>query len=367
MSDAKKSSLLVVDDTPDNISVLRGILGADYAIKIANCGELALEIVAEQPPDLILLDVMMPGMSGHEVCRQLKENAATRHIPIIFVTALGDAEDETLGFELGAADYITKPIKASIVRARVQAHLALTDQRRYLEQLVAERTSELERSNQQLENSNRQLEQTHIVMLQQLGRAADYRDNDTGKHVVRVGNFSKLLGLASGLPEPQAELLMYASMMHDIGKIGVPDHILLKPGKLTEEEFEVMKRHPIIGAEIIGEHDAEVMQMAKQIALGHHEKWNGKGYPRGLSGESIPLVGRIVAIADVFDALTCIRPYKRAWSIESALELIEKEAGQHFDPELSKLFLGMETEVRRIATKYSDAANTANENNVKPS
>lgn len=356
MTNTKKYSLLVVDDTPENIDVLRGILSADYTVKIANCGQLALKIAAAQPPDLILLDVMMPGMDGYEVCRQLKGNEATRHIPVIFVTALGETKDEALGFELGAADYIIKPVSPPIVHARVRAHLALANQRRYLEQLVAERTSELERS-------NRQLEQTHLVMLRQLGRAADYRDNETGRHVVRVGNFSKLLGLASGFLESQAELLMYASMMHDTGKIGVPDHILLKPGKLTVEEFEVIKKHPEIGAEIIGDHDAEVLKMAKQVALTHHEKWNGQGYPRGLSGEAIPIVGRIVAIADVFDALTSVRPYKTAWPVEKALELIVKEAGQHFDPELARLFLGMETEVQRIATEYSDVVDASNNNN----
>ena len=235
-----------------------------------------------------------------------------------------------------------------------RTHLALSNQRRYLEQLVSARTSELERS-------NRQLEKNHFAMIQQLGRAADYRDNETGMHIMRVGNFSKLLGLASGFMESQAELLMYASMMHDIGKIGVPDHILLKPGKLTAEELEIMKRHPEIGAGIIGDHDAEVLKMAKQIALTHHEKWNGQGYPHSLRGEDIPIVGRIVAIVDVFDALTCVRPYKRAWSIESAFELIKKEAGQHFDPGLVGLFLSMKTEVQQIATEYSDAAHVTQE------
>ena len=357
MSNTEKNTLLIVDDTPENIDVLRGILSADYTVKIANSGQLALKIVAALPPDLILLDVMMPGTDGYEVCRQLKANEATRHIPVIFVTALGEAEDETLGFELGAADYIVKPVSPPIVRARVRAHLALSDQRHGLEQMVAERTSDLE-------HSNRQLEKTHLIMLQQLGRAADYRDNETGMHIVRVGNFSKLLGLASGFLEAQAELLMYASMMHDIGKIGVPDHILLKPGKLTAEEFEVIKKHPEIGAEIIGEHDAEVLKMAKQIALWHHEKWNGQGYPHGLSGTDIPVVARIVAIVDVFDALTCVRPYKRAWPVEDAFALIEKEAGQHFDPELTKMFLNMETEVRRIAVEYSDTADAPPENSV---
>ncbi len=354
MGNAERNTLLVVDDTPENIDVLRGILGTDYTVKVANSGQLALKIVAAQPPDLILLDIMMPGMDGYEVCRQIKENEATRHIPVIFVTALGEIKDETLGFELGAADYIVKPVSPPIVRARIQAHLDLADQRRHLEHLVTARTGELERS-------NRQLEQTHLVMLKQLGRAADYRDNETGMHIVRVGNFSRLLGRASGFLESQAELLMYASMMHDIGKIGIPDHILLKPGKLTEEEFEIIKKHSAIGAEIIGEHDAEVLKMAKQIALGHHEKWNGKGYPHGLCGADIPAVARIVAIADVFDALTCVRPYKRAWPIEDAFALIEKEAGQHFDPDLVRLFLGMETEVRRIAVEYSDAADVPHE------
>ncbi|MDX8399427.1 MAG: response regulator [Gallionellaceae bacterium] len=345
----EKSTLLVVDDTPENIDVLRGILADDYIIKVATGGKMALKIVAAQSPDLILLDVMMPDMDGHEVCRQLKENEASRHIPVIFVTARNELEDETLGFDLGAADYIAKPISPSIVRARVRAHLALADQRYYLQELVAERTSELD-------NTNKKLEQSYLSMIQQLGRAADYRDNETGFHVVRVGNYSKLLGRAAGLPESRAEQLMYASMMHDIGKIGIRDSILLKPAKLTVEEFEVMKSHALIGGKIIGEQDAEIMQMAREVALSHHEKWNGKGYPHGLAGNDIPLLGRIVAIADVFDALTCVRPYKTAWTIEKALELISNEAGQHFDPSLVKLFLSLEAEMRRVAIEYRETA-----------
>ncbi|KAF0204991.1 MAG: response regulator containing a CheY-like receiver domain and an HD-GYP [Gallionellaceae bacterium] len=344
----EKSSLLVVDDTPENIDVLHGILSEDYIVKVATSGQMALKIVAMQPPDLILLDVMMPVMDGYEVCRQLKENQATRHIPVIFITARNKVADEAKGFELGAADYISKPVSPPIVRARVRAHLALADQRYYLQELVVERTSELERSNQKLEK-------TYLAMIQQLGRAADYRDNETGLHVLRVGNYSKLLGRAAGLLESHVELLMYASMMHDIGKIGIPDHILLKPGKLTEDEFDVMKSHSTIGAKIIGEQDAEILQMAREIALTHHEKWNGKGYPNGLSGSDIPLLGRIVAIVDVFDALTCVRPYKTAWPVEKALELISREAGQHFDPELVKLFFSLEADIRRVAIEYGEA------------
>jgi len=345
----EKSTVLVVDDTPENIDVLREILGDDYIVKVATSGKMALKIVAAQPPDLILLDVMMPEMDGHEVCRQLKENEASRSIPVIFVTARNEVEDEARGFDLGAADYIAQPISPSIVRARVRAHLALADQRYYLQELVAERTSELD-------NTNKKLEQSYLSMIQQLGRAADYRDNETGFHVMRVGNYSKLLGSAAGLPESLAEQLMYASMMHDIGKIGIPDYILLKPAKLTVEEFEVIKTHAAIGGEIIGEQDAEIMQMAREVAVSHHEKWNGKGYPHGLAGDDIPLLGRIVAIADVFDALTCVRPYKTAWPIEKALELISSEAGEHFDPSLVKLFLSLEAEIRRVAIEYREAA-----------
>lgn len=347
MTETRKNTLLVVDDTPENIDVLRGLLEEDYVVKVATRGQLALKIVAAQPPDLILLDVMMPEMDGYEVCRQLKENEDTRHIPVIFVTAKGEADDEAKGFELGAADYITKPVSPPIVRARVRAHLELADQRRYLRDLVEERTGELERS-------NRKLRQTYLSMIQQLSRAADYRDNETGLHVMRVGHYSKLLGLASGMMPSRAELLMHASMMHDIGKIGIPDHVLLKPGKLSDEEFDIIKTHPEIGAKIIGDSDAEVLQMAKQVALTHHEKWNGKGYPHGLSGNDIPLVGRIVAIADVFDALTCVRPYKAAWPVEKAMALIAYEAGQHFDPELARLFLNSQADVERIVREYSD-------------
>lgn len=354
MKEGVKNTLLVVDDLPGNIDVMCGILGKNYLIKVANSGQLALKIVAAQAPDLILLDVMMPEMDGYEVCRQLKANETTRHIPVIFVTARDDIKDETRGFELGAADYITKPVSPPIVHARVHAHLALANQRQYLQELVDERTSELKLSNQKLE-------QNYLTMIRQLGRAADYRDNETGLHVVRVGNYCKVLASAAGLLENRAKMLMYASMMHDIGKIGIPDHILLKPGKLTNEEYDVIKTHARIGAEIIGDHDAEVMQMAKEVSLTHHEKWNGSGYPRGLKGSEIPLSGRIVAIADVFDALTCIRPYKKAWPVEKALELISSEAGQHFDPELVKLFLSNEAEMRRIASEYSDALTEANE------
>ncbi|MDO8892166.1 MAG: two-component system response regulator [Sulfurimicrobium sp.] len=349
MTNSSKPVVLIVDDMPENIDVLRGILAQDYTLRIATNGELALKIANASPPDLVLLDVMMPVMDGYEVCRQLKENESTRHVPVIFVTAMGDVEAETRGFEIGAVDYITKPVSPPVVRARVMTHLALYDQQRHLEGLVRERTAALE-------NSNQQLEETRFAIITQLGRAAEYRDNETGQHIMRVGHFSQMLALAAGFTDARAKLLMHASMMHDVGKIGIPDRVLLKPGKLTLEEFEVIKTHPAIGAEIIGEHDSALLMMARELALSHHEKWDGSGYPLGLKGDAIPISGRIVAIVDVFDALASRRPYKQNWLTEKAFEYIREKAATHFDPELAHLFLERSSEVLRIMERFSDEA-----------
>ncbi|BCV33804.1 response regulator [Shewanella algae] len=320
----EKATVLVVDDTPENIDILVGILGDDYKLKVAIDGPRALALAQKSPPDLILLDVMMPGMNGYEVCKRLKQEPMTSHIPVIFVTALSEVADETQGFDLGAVDYITKPVSAPIVRARVRNHLGLYDQKRLLEQQVRERT--------------RELEQTRFEIIRRLGRAAEYKDNETGLHVIRMSHYARLLAQQAKLPDNFCELLYNAAPMHDIGKIGTPDAVLKKPGKLDAEEWRIMQQHAEIGAEIIGEHPDPLLQMSRRIALTHHEKWDGSGYPNGLKGNDIPIEGRIVAIADVFDALTSIRPYKKAWSIEDTMALLESEAGKHFDPELVELF-----------------------------
>ena len=348
MSSNERPVVLIVDDTPSNIDVLCGILADHYVLKVATSGPLALRIVRSTPVDLILLDVMMPGMDGHEVCRLLKADEATRSIPVIFVTARDEAEDEAYGLALGAADYLSKPVNQAVVLARVRTHLVLYDQRRHLESLVRERTNELEASNQQLTR-------TRYAIIAQLGRAAEYRDNETGMHVMRVGHLSRMLALAAGWGEHQAGMLLHASMMHDVGKIGIPDQVLLKPGKLSVEEFEIIKTHPAIGAEIIGEHDAELLVMAREVALTHHEKWDGSGYPKGLVAHDIPVSGRIVAVVDVFDALTSTRPYKQPWPVEKALGLIRDSASTHFDPALATLFLECEQEVREIMARYADS------------
>lgn len=341
MNQPEKQTILIVDDTPANLDVLAGILKQDYKLKVATNGAKALQLSQiTPPPDLILLDIMMPGMDGYTVCRHLKDDPRTARIPVVFVTAKGEVEDETHGFELGAVDYITKPVSPPIVRARVRTHLDLYDQERYLDGLVAERTKALEK--------------TRLQIIRRLGRAAEFKDNETGMHVVRMSHYSQLIAKHLGMPEHYCDLILESSPMHDIGKIGIPDKVLQKPGRLNEIEWEEMKRHPEIGGMILGDHDSELLKMARVIALTHHEKWDGSGYPNGLKGEEIPLEGRIVAVADVFDALTTERPYKAAWPVEEAVGLMKKESGYHFDPELVELFLANLEEVLEIRQRYAE-------------
>jgi len=307
----EKQSLLLVDDEPTNLRVLRTVLQEHYRLLFAKSGEEALQLVQKEQPDLILLDVMMPGLTGFDVCARLKANPVTSAIPVIFVTALKDEMDETKGFEVGAVDYITKPISPAVVRARVKTHLSLVQAQ--------------------------ELKQTRLQVIQRLGRAAEYKDNETGLHVMRMSHYAQVIALAYGFSEQKADDLLHAAPMHDIGKIGIADSILLKPGKLTAEEYKEMQKHPLIGAEIIGDCDSDLLKMAKAVALYHHEKWDGTGYPFGLAAEQIPLEARIVALCDVFDALTSARPYKKAWSIEDTLQHIRQQKGLHFEPLLVDL------------------------------
>ena len=320
--------LLLVDDEPTNLQVLRHILQADYRLLFATDGERALQVAREQRPDLVLLDIMMPNMDGYAVCCALKADAATASIPVIFITALNDSQDETAGFDVGGVDYLTKPVSPPVVRARVRTHLSLV------------RMDELR--------------ETRLQIVQRLGRAAEYKDNETGMHVIRMSHFSKLLALAAGHSPAWAEDLLNAAPMHDVGKIGIPDAVLRKPGPLDADEWATMRRHPEIGAEIIGEHPSGVLQLAREIALAHHEKWDGSGYPRGLAGEAIPLSARIVAIADVFDALTTRRPYKEPWPVQDALDHIAAQAGKHFDPALVALFAPLLPQLLEIRARWAE-------------
>ena len=350
MSDAK-NKILVVDDERYNINVLVGILKADYRIIVAKSGEEALKRADSNiPPDLILLDVMMPDMDGYTVCRKLKEQENTKNIPVIFITALGDVEDETKGFETGGVDYITKPIKPATVRARVKTHIELRDARKQLEnqnmileEKVRERTKELSES--------------RMEIIHRLVFASEYKDPDTGSHIQRMSQYSALLAKAYGVGKDLCEMIQLASPMHDIGKIGIPDSVLLKPGKLDEVEWIIMKNHSSIGAKILSDSSSPLLQAGQVIALSHHEKWNGSGYPLGVKGENIPLMGRITALADVFDALTTKRPYKDAWPIDKAVREIKKGKGVHFEPKLVELFediLVLLLEVRRLFPELSN-------------
>lgn len=320
--------ILIVDDEAANLQVLRQILQDDYKLLFAKDGAKAIELAISEKPNLILLDVMMPEMTGHETCRRLRADSSTARIPVIFVTAMAEEEDEADGFEAGAVDYITKPVSPAIVRARVKTHLSLV--------------------------WNEELKETRLQIIQRLGLAAEYKDNETGLHVIRMSHYSQTLALALGYSEEMAEKILHASPMHDIGKIGIPDSILQKPGKLTPEEWDIMKKHPTIGAEIIGDHDSALLQIAKSIAQNHHEKWDGSGYPNGLRGEEIPIEARIVTLADVFDALTTERPYKKAWSVEEAVEHIRKGAGEHFDPNLVPVFLDRMPQLLQIRERWAE-------------
>ena len=324
----QRPRLLLVDDEPTNLQVLRHVLQADYRLLFATDGARALQVAREQRPDLVLLDIMMPHMDGYAVCRALKADAATASIPVIFITALNDSQDETAGFDVGGVDYLTKPVSPPVVRARVRTHLSLV------------RMDELR--------------ETRLQIVQRLGRAAEYKDNETGLHVIRMSHFSQLLALAAGCSPAWAEDLLNAAPMHDVGKIGIPDAVLRKPGPQDAAEWDTMRRHPEIGAEIIGEHPSGVLQLAREIALAHHEKWDGSGYPRGLAGEAIPLSARIVAIADVFDALTTRRPYKEPWPVQEAMNHIAAQAGKHFDPALVALFAPLLPQLLEIRARWAE-------------
>ena len=340
MGTDRPQTVLIVDDVAENITVLSAILRGQYRVVFATRGVDALEIVRKQPVDIILLDVMMPEMDGYEVCRLLKGDIATRDIPVVFVTALSEAGDEAIGLKVGAVDYLPKSAHASIVRLRVQMHLERRNSTLLLERLVQERTHELQESRHEV--------------VRTLGLAAEFRDNETGLHVVRMAKSAHLLAAAAGLASAHADLILDAAPLHDVGKIGIPDSILLKQGPLETFEMNKMKTHASIGAQIIGNHQSKQMKLAKVIALTHHEKWDGTGYPRGLAGEDIPLEGRIVAVADVYDALTSKRPYKEAWTADKAMEYVQSQSGKSFQPALVEHFVGLAPQIEAISRNFAD-------------
>lgn len=346
MRDLSKCRVLLVDDTKTNIDILVQTLKDDFRLGVALSGKKAIDYVAANHVDLILLDVLMPDMDGYDVCEILKQNSATQDIPIIFITAMDAPEHKTRGFEMGAVDYITKPFDIAEVKARVRTHLTLITARKELK--IQNVALELK-----VREQTRELEETQVEIINRLGLASEYRDEGTGQHVQRMSEYCRLLGKAAGMDPSEYELLALASTMHDAGKIGIADDILLKPGALSDLEWEQMKRHSIIGGELLSGGNSRLMQLAEVIAKTHHERWDGSGYYEGLKGDEIPLAGRIVCICDVFDALVSERPYKKAWTIDEAIREIETWSGCHFDPFLAQKFVSLKPELQAIIDKWS--------------
>jgi putative two-component system response regulator len=362
-SSPERASVLIVDDTPDNLTLMFGLLKDQYKVKAANSGEKALKIARSDPmPDLILLDIMMPGLSGYEVCQQLQADPATKEIPIIFLTAMTSTDDERKGLEMGAVDFITKPVNPPIVLARVATHLHvkatadfLKDQNLYLEQEVAKRT--------------REVAAIQDVTILAMASLAETRDSDTGNHIRRTQYYLKALAerlsthprFSGFLTERTIHMLFKSAPLHDIGKVGIPDRILLKPGRFTPDEFEIMKTHTTLGRDAIRHAEdqlgmnVEFLHYAKEIAYGHQEKWDGSGYPEGLAGEAIPVSARLMALADVYDALISRRVYKEGMPHAKAVEIIREGRGTHFDPDMVDAFLELAETFREIASRFADS------------
>ncbi len=347
VEDLSHCRILIVDDAKANLDVLVSALRNDYRISVALNGASALVQAKKHPPDLILLDVMMPGMDGYEVCARLKADKATGSIPVIFVTALDTVYGKSKGFVLGAVDYIAKPYELAELKARIRTHLtlqralrALASRNRTLDLCVREHT--------------RELRETQLEIIYRLSRAVESRDNETAMHVKRLSHFCRVVAAACGCGEETCELMFRASPMHDIGKAGMPDRILFKTGPLDPEERTVMQSHTVKGAEILSGHDSPLLAMARAIALTHHENWDGSGYPRGLSGGDIPLGGRIVAVCDAFDALTSFRPYKKVWPLADALGEIRGCSGTRFDPQVVDAFFKALPDVLEIMEQFPD-------------
>jgi len=357
----REATILVIDDTPENLTLLNALLKERYRVKIATGGKKALSMARDLPPDLVLMDVMMPEMDGYETCRQFKEDSRLAGIPIIFLTALGEVEDEKQGFKAGAVDYITKPLSPSILMARIHTHLSL----KKAKDVLMGQSLDLELA---VELRTKELEQTREVTIMAMASLAEARDNETGNHLHRTSRYVKELAerlmrtsvRGEGLTPEIVSVLVRSAPLHDIGKVGIPDAILLKPGKLTFDEFEIMKTHSAIGREAIAKavvnlgNSGGFLKVAQEIAGGHHEKWDGTGYPDGLVREDIPLSARLMALADVYDALISRRVYKDAFSREKAEEIILSGAGTHFDPEIVIAFDFLKDRFWEIAQELRD-------------
>jgi putative two-component system response regulator len=337
-----KPLILAVDDSTDLLALMGKALGADYEVATAADAGSAIERAFADPrPDLILLDIEMPEVNGFEVCRALKDEALTASIPVIFLTGKTEAQAQVEGLKLGAVDYITKPINAAVLKARVAMHLQLANRRAELERLVRQRTE--------------QLESTRAELIKRLARAMEFHESQAvGNRVMRLGHYAKLIAQAAGAKPEVADMMLKAAPLHDIGKLGVPAEILRKNEKLSVPDWERVKRHPQLGAEIIGEHDDPLLKLARQLALTHHENYDGSGYPQGLKGEAIPWAGRVMAIVDGFEAMTSTQFYRDPLPVDTAAQEVVKAAGAKYDPKLVEAFQKALPVMKKVRETYSD-------------
>ena len=342
-----KVKILVVDDEDRNLRLMKLLLTSfGYDVLTASNGEEALEMVHDIPPDVILLDIMMPKMDGFEVAKQLKREEETKIIPIVMVTALNGVEDRVKALEAGADDFLNKPVDKTELRARVQSLVKVKAYNDHMQNYQKELEAEVAKRTIQLRQALKKLKEVSLESIFHLCRAAEYKDENTGDHIKRMSHYASAVARKMGLNKQTVEDLLYTAPMHDAGKIGIPDHILLKPSKLNNKEWETMKQHTIVGAQILAGSGAKFIKLAETIALTHHERWDGSGYPKGLKGSKIPLIGRIAAIADVFDALTSKRPYRmKPFSLEEAFNYIKEGRGRHFDPKVVDAFFATKDEI----------------------
>ncbi len=361
MSDARR--ILVVDDVEQNVALLGGLVRSlGYEVETARDGLEALAKMA-LGIDLVLLDVMMPGLDGYEVARRVRADPGTRDLPIILVTVLDSREDRVRAIQAGASDFIAKPVDKSELLVRIASQLklkeaqdALKRSQAELEERVALRTAALRVSCEEAAEANRRTSGAHVDTIRRLVLAAELRDPHTARHILRISHYSAVLAKALRMPPGDAEVLGHAVTMHDVGKIGIPDAILFKRGPLTQEERSIMESHTLIGSRILSNSPSELMQLGEIVALTHHERWDGAGYPRGLRGEQIPLAGRICAVADVFDAMTTLRPYRPAIPVEEVLTAMKRGRGLHFDPALLDLFFANLVEVYEVRERLNEDA-----------
>ena len=351
----KKAIILVVDDEDRNCRLMEALLiPLGYQVIFATGGEEALEKVQEIPPDIILLDIMMPGLNGFEVARKLKKNERTRIIPIVMVTSMQDIESRIKALDAGADDFLTKPVDLSELKARVRSSLQVKAYHDHMRNYQKELEAAVEKRTEELKQALKKAKIASLDTIQRLSCASEYKDEDTGAHIKRMSNYSATVAYQMGLTRDEADTILYAAPMHDAGKIGIPDKIFLKPGKLDTSEWEIMKQHTTIGGKILSGSASELIKQAEVIALTHHEKWDGSGYPNGLQGEAIPLAGRITAIADVFDALISKRPYKEPFPLEKSFAIIQEGSGTHFDPKVVEAFFAVEKQILVIKESFKD-------------